>query len=40
MMLDIEKENIMTIASSMRAIPKRPDEEKDIDPMEKLLRGG
>jgi hypothetical protein len=40
MMLDIEKENIMTFASSMRSIPKKVEEDENIDPMEKLLRGG
>jgi hypothetical protein len=40
MMLDIEKENIMTIASALRSIPKKPPEEKHVDPMEALLRGG
>lgn len=28
MMLDIEKENIMTIASALRSIPKKPEEKK------------
>ena len=37
MMLDLEKENVMTIASALRAIPKKPDEKKDVDPMAKLL---
>ena len=37
MMLDIEKENIMTIASSLRSIPKKVDE-KD-NPLMKVLRG-
>lgn len=41
MMLDIEKENIMTIAAAMRSIPKKPQkEEGDADPMEALLSGG
>ena len=38
MMLSIEKENIMTIASALRAIPKKPKEEADDDPMAALLR--
>ena len=29
MMLDIEKESLMTIASALRSIPKRPEEEDD-----------
>lgn len=37
MLLDIEKENIMTIASTLRSIPKKP-EEKD-NPLLKVLRG-
>jgi len=37
MMLDIEKENIMTIASALRSIPKKV-EEKD-NPLLKVLRG-
>lgn len=37
MLLDIEKENIMTIASALRSIPKKPEEDKDKDPMSKLL---
>ena len=37
MLLDIEKENIMTIASALRSIPKTP-EEKD-NPLLKVLRG-
>jgi hypothetical protein len=39
-MLDLEKENIMTIASALRSIPKKPPEEKEIDPIEAMLRGG
>ena len=31
-MLDIEKENIMTIASALRSIPKKPQEESNINP--------
>jgi hypothetical protein len=33
MMLDIEKENIMTIASALRSIPKQPDKEKENSSM-------
>jgi hypothetical protein len=35
--LDIEKENIMTVASVLRTIPKKPKEENESDPMAKLL---
>ena len=37
MMLDIEKENIMTIASQLRTIPKNP--EPAENPLLKVLRG-
>lgn len=37
MMLEIEKENIMTIVSQLRTIPKKADDEGDDDPMAKLL---
>lgn len=37
MMLDIEKENIMTIASQLRNIPKKTDEQEN--PLLKVLRG-
>lgn len=37
MLLDIEKENVMTIASALRSIPKK--EEKDNNPLLKVLRG-
>lgn len=41
MMLDIEKENLMTISSAMRSIPKKPQsDESDEDPMAGLLGGG
>lgn len=33
MMLDIEKENIMTIASALRSIPKKPQEQEESNPM-------
>jgi hypothetical protein len=36
-LLDIEKENIMTIASALRSIPKKPEEKEAEDPMESLL---
>lgn len=36
MMLDIEKENIMTIASALRSIPKKPKEDTE-SPMAKFL---
>ena len=38
MMLEIEKENVMTIASALRSIPKKPDQVKD-NPLIKVLRG-
>lgn len=38
MMLDIEKENIMTIASALRSIPKKEKEDEEDDPMTKLLK--
>lgn len=37
MLLDIEKENIMTIAAALRSIPKKAEEEEDDDPMMALL---
>lgn len=37
MLLDIEKENVMTIASALRSIPKKV--EKDENPLLKVLRG-
>jgi hypothetical protein len=37
MLLDIEKENIMTVASALRSIPKKVNNEDDEDPMKKLL---
>lgn len=37
MLLDIEKENVMTIASALRSIPKK--QEKDNNPLLKVLRG-
>ena len=38
MLLDIEKENVMTIASALRSIPKKEDKETD-NPLLKVLRG-
>jgi sRNA-binding regulator protein Hfq len=37
MMLDIEKESLMTFAAAMRAIPKKPDEEKEINPFDNIV---
>lgn len=37
MMADIEKENVMTIASSLRSIPKKP--EKKTNPLKEALGG-
>jgi hypothetical protein len=37
MLLDIEKENIMTIASALRSIPKKVEDNEEDDPMAKLL---
>jgi soluble cytochrome b562 len=37
MLLDIAKENIMTIASQLRSIPKKPNDEEKEDPMAKFL---
>ncbi|MHB1651402.1 MAG: hypothetical protein ACYCVD_02860 [Desulfitobacteriaceae bacterium] len=37
MMLDIEKENIMTIQSALRSIPKRPDDNKGKSAMAAFL---
>ena len=38
MLLDIEKENVMTIASALRCIPKKDDKDKE-NPLLKVLRG-
>jgi len=38
MMFDIEKENLMTVASGLRSIPKKPDSEPE-NPLKKLLIG-
>lgn len=40
MLLDIEKENIMTIQSALRSIPKKPEEEKEESGLSALLSGG
>ena len=37
MLLDIEKENILTIASALRSIPKKAEEKAEEDPMANLL---
>ncbi len=38
MMFDIEKENLMTVASGLRSIPKTPAEDKK-SPLEDILNG-
>ena len=38
MLLEIEMENVMTIAASLRSIPKKVD--KAEDPLLKILKGG
>lgn len=38
MLLQIEKENIMTIMAALRAVPKKPQEEEEDDPMSALLK--
>jgi len=38
MLLDIEKENVMTIASALRSIPKK-DNSKEENPLLRVLRG-
>lgn len=37
MLLDIEKENIFTIASALRSIPKKAEKPEEEDPMDKIL---
>ena len=37
MMFQIEKENVMTVLASLRAIPKQPPEEKPTSPMGKFI---
>lgn len=39
MLLDIEKENIMTIAAALRVIPKKPDGDSAKDTILKVLNG-
>ena len=38
MLMDIEKENIMTIASALRNVPKK--EETPTNPLLEVLKGG
>lgn len=38
MLLDIEKENVMTIVSSLRSIPKSVKDEAEDDPMAQMMR--
>lgn len=38
MLLDIEKENVMTIAASLRSVPKQ--ESKEEEPLLRILKGG
>lgn len=40
MLLDIEKENIMTIAAALRSIPKKPAEKEKLSGMEKFTQRG
>ena len=37
MLLDMEKENVMTIAAALRSIPKTPEEKKEPGGMDELL---
>lgn len=39
MLLDIEKENIMTVAAQLRSIPKKVEDDEDNDPMARLFEG-
>lgn len=39
MLLAIEKENLMTVMAKLRAVPKKPKDEADDDPMTELLAG-
>ena len=39
MLLAIEKENLMTVMAKLRAVPKKPKDEADDDPMAELLAG-
>ena len=38
MLLDIEKENIMTVAAQLRSIPKKVEDEEEYDPMANLFK--
>ena len=38
MLLDIEKENIMTVAAQLRSIPKKVEDEEESDPMAALFK--
>ena len=40
MLLAIERENLLTIASKLRAVPKKPQESEEEDPMERVLLQG
>jgi hypothetical protein len=37
MLLDIGKENILTIASALRSVPKKPETEENVDPMARFI---
>ena len=37
MMMDIERENVMTVASSLRSIPKKATDDPMDDPMSRML---
>ena len=39
MLLDIEKENIMTVAAQLRSIPKKVEDDDEADPMARLFEG-
>lgn len=39
MLLDIEKENVMTIASALRVIPKKPENDSAKETILKVLSG-
>jgi len=39
MMFDIEKENVMTVASALRSIPKNPETSPADDALLKALQG-
>lgn len=40
MMLDLEKENVMTICAGLKAIPKKPSKEEDEEDLSSKLFGG